>query len=95
MKITCWSNEIARVMGIEREWTGFETYDLILDDTEAELTTEHAASSFGLPVLVYKGIAYGPTDLPGVTLLVPSGISDEDSRAAKAAGWNIGENDDQ
>jgi hypothetical protein len=29
----------------------------------AELTTEHAASSYGKPVLVLDGVAYGPEDL--------------------------------
>ena len=29
----------------------------------AELTTEHAASSYGRPVLVYEGEAFGPDDV--------------------------------
>ena len=29
----------------------------------AKLTTEHAASSYGQPVLVWRGEAYGPGDL--------------------------------
>ena len=29
----------------------------------AQLTTEHVASSKGIPVLVYEGNAYGPEDM--------------------------------
>ena len=29
----------------------------------AELTTEHSASSYGRPVLVYEGEAFGPGDV--------------------------------
>ena len=33
----------------------------------AQLTTNHAASSYGQPVLVLNGVAYGPADvIPGV-----------------------------
>ena len=45
------------------------------DDTEpyygqrAQLTTEHPASSYGLPVLVYDGQPIGPADLPAWTEL--------------------------
>ena len=30
---------------------------------EGTLTTDHAASSYGQPVLVYEGTAYGPGDV--------------------------------
>ena len=41
-------------------------YKMFGDYGEAELTTEHAASSYGRPVLVIGGEAYGPSDLlPG------------------------------
>lgn len=29
----------------------------------ASLTTDHAASSYGIPVLVFEGRAYGPDDM--------------------------------
>jgi hypothetical protein len=34
-----------------------------LDNTKGTLTTEHAASSYGQPVLVRDGIAYGASDM--------------------------------
>lgn len=34
----------------------------IFSDTFAELTTDNAASSYNMPVLVFNGIAYGPGD---------------------------------
>lgn len=33
----------------------------------ATLTTDHAASSYGLPVVLIDGEAHGPADLPGDT----------------------------
>jgi hypothetical protein len=31
-------------------------------DESATLTTDHPASSYGMPLLIYKGIAYGQDD---------------------------------
>jgi len=39
------------------------TLDLPASDGTYTLTTEHAASSYGMPVLVVDGAAYGPGDL--------------------------------
>jgi hypothetical protein len=65
-----------------REW---------LDDNAAELSTDHPASSRGMPVLVRGGTAYGPADLPGVTIMLGhaelSGGRFIDS--ARAAGWAV------
>ncbi len=42
------------------------SYDLAIaahdDGRIGVLTTNHAASSYGLPVLVIEGVAYGPSD---------------------------------
>lgn len=58
------------------------------EDHEAELTTEHPASSRGLPVLVKDGTAYGPGDLADVTIHLTS--SDTDLIGpARAAGWTV------
>lgn len=68
MKITVYSNRIRELSG--------EPFDLLtaLEDTEAMLTTERAESSYGQPVLVYRGRAYGPGDLPGLDpLLIRAG----------------------
>jgi hypothetical protein len=35
----------------------------IVDGKPVELTTEHAASSYGIPVLVFDNVAYGPGDI--------------------------------
>ena len=34
----------------------------IINDTKAELTTDHSASSYRMPVLIVEGKAYGPAD---------------------------------
>lgn len=49
---------------------------------EVNLTTEHAASSYGLPVLVLSGQAYGPTDL------LPSG----EAAAVYVGRWSLDSN---
>lgn len=62
----------------------------ILSDAEARLTTEHAASSHGQPVLVYDDRAYGPGDLHGLVLTASAKLAGaEEVRAARAAGWDI------
>ena len=38
------------------------TFHLPCENGRAILTTEHAASSYGQPVLVWRGVAYGPAD---------------------------------
>lgn len=38
--------------------------DLFADPQEGVLTTDHAASSYGLPVLVAGGQVYGPSEVP-------------------------------
>ena len=54
---------------------------------EARLTTEHAASSHGLPVVVVGGQAYGPFDLetalPRYQINVPDGDQDAEVAAAR------------
>lgn len=61
------------------------------EDESAELTTDHARSSFGQAVLVKDGKVYGPGDLPGVTIHL--GNTEASGAAliepAKAAGWNV------
>ena len=55
------------------------------DLREAVLTDEHAAASYGLPVLVVDGVAHGPADLPGHPYLY--GVPEELCPWAEAAGW--------
>ena len=59
---------------------------------EAILTTNHAASSHGLPVVVVGGQAYGPLDLeaalPRYQINVPEGDQDAE-RAARDAGYRV------
>lgn len=43
-------------LGVRVEWPG--------NIRSASLTTEHATSSYGIPVLVMGGEALGPADLP-------------------------------
>lgn len=70
--------------------SGFSLCDW-LDDNAAELTTDHARSSHGMPVLVKGGRVYGPADLPGVTLHLSA--TNEDTinlvAPARAAGWTV------
>ena len=77
---------LAAAMG--RGWSPL-TY---FDDHGSELTTEHAASSYGMPVLVRgDGKVYGPGDLPGVVLHL-SATNDADAELiapAVAAGWTV------
>ena len=53
-------------------------------------TTAHPRSSYGLPVLVYEGQAYGPADLPGLHVVVDvRDASPADIAAIRGAGWQI------
>lgn len=52
------------------------------------LTTEHAASSYGQPILLVDGQPYGPGDLPG-TVMIPAGTDPTIVHAAKRAGWRV------
>ena len=58
----------------------------------AELSDEHAASSYGLPVIMIDGQAYGPADLPDGYIIVLNGRGNPDiedlARRAKAAGYH-------
>jgi len=62
-----------------------------MEDHAALLTTEHPTASRGLPVLVMEGVAYGPGDLPSVTLVI--GNTERSGAAmiepARAAGWRV------
>lgn len=55
------------------------------------LTTDHAASSHGLPVVVVDGVVYGPAELDGDLAVADS--KDPNNRAllitAKSAGYSI------
>ncbi len=55
---------------------------------EAELTTEHSASSYGIPVLVIDGEAYGPGDFVGKEVLIVEADQDE-LEALAHAGYSI------
>ena len=61
---------------------------------DCTLTTERAESSYGLPVLVLEGIAYGPADIGRQVLEIDSGfvtvaVKEADLQAARAAGYNV------
>lgn len=62
-----------------------------LDDNAALLTDEHPSSSHGLPVLVKDGVAYGPTDLPHVTLVIGNTVLTGAMfiESAARAGWGV------
>lgn len=72
---------------IGREWSFADALDYDL----AELTTEHPSSSRGLPVLVADGRAYGPSELPGVVLVLSSTNPAEADLIgpARAAGYTV------
>jgi hypothetical protein len=85
--ITVHVEGLAEALGLPfrfREW---------LDDNAAELTTDHPASSYGMPVLVRDGTAYGPGDLPAVTIVL--GNTERSGSgfiaSARAAGWTVRE----
>lgn len=61
------------------------------EDYGAELTTEHARSSYGQAVLVKDGKVYGPGDLPTVTIYLgnTTASSADLIEPAKAAGWTV------
>lgn len=64
---------------------------------EAQLTTEHSASSYGLPVMVAEGQVYGPAEVQAVIIArewprhrpadVQSQNAEEALQAAKRAGY--------
>ena len=66
---------------------------------EFELSVSHSASSYGIPVLVYKGEAYGKNDFPPLggdfslfdsALIVSHAFPDLESRppeVCKFLGW--------
>ena len=59
------------------------------------LTTEHATSSYGLPVWVSDrtGKAHGPADIQGEIVLMDQGQTEEEAqemiRLARAAGYTV------
>lgn len=55
--------------------------------TPAVLTTQHSASSYGLPVLLLAGKPYGPGDLPDAVLVVRDPVI---AARAEAAGYRVG-----
>lgn len=64
----------------------------LLDRDEAVLTTDHARSSRGLPVVIRNGRAFGPADLPGTVLhwsTTESAVAASMIAPARAAGWSI------
>lgn len=61
----------------------------LLSDADAVLTTDHPRSSYGLPVLIYKGHAYGPGDVRGVVVSLYNDTTVGVMAAARAAGWDI------
>lgn len=60
-----------------------------LDEGEVVLTTNHARSSYGQPVLLWQGEAYGPADLPGLVLRTNATVSVPFFEAARLAGWTF------
>ena len=54
----CWSPD-----GLEEDATLTSVPLTLPDGRDARITTEHAASSYGMPVLVIDGQAYGPGDI--------------------------------
>jgi len=66
-----------------RVWIGKATF-------AAVLTTEHAASIYGMPVVLLHGNPYGPADLPpGYGIELPDGISLADKAVVREAGYSI------
>lgn len=63
----------------------------MLTDGDAELTTESSRSSYGQPVLSYRGTIYGPGDLPEVELVAFHDTPPEAIAAARGAGWTVRE----
>lgn len=85
------ATQIVHVEGLaEALGLGFSFRDW-LDDNAAELTTEHAAASYGQAILLRDGHAYGPGDLPGVTIYL--GTTEASGAGliepARAAGWRV------
>lgn len=54
-------------------------------DILATLTTDHPASSYGLPVVILDGVAVGPAECPAIVWAE----SDELIEAARRAGYAI------
>lgn len=55
----------------------------------AYLTTEHAASSYGLPVLVKRGQAFGPGDIAPLALTLTRRQDAAHGDAARGAGFTV------
>ncbi len=51
---------------------------------DAMLSDEHAAASYGLPVVLIHGVAHGPGDLPGHII-----VGQDAEMAAWAIGWTV------
>lgn len=88
-EITIHVNGLADALGIGfrfREW---------YDDNAAVITDEHPSSSYGMPVLVKDGTAYGPADLPDVTLVLGNTerTGAQFIESAARAGWSVRVND--
>lgn len=67
----------------------FNIYDLESVSIEVDLTCDHPASNYGLPVLVYEGQAYGATDLAGQEIVAAADAPVGEVRAAIRAGYPV------
>lgn len=76
------SNDLPAALG--RNWDLRDMFEEVL----ADLSDEHPAASYGLPVLIADGLAYGPGDLPGVTLTLIN-PSPGQVEWARGAGWAV------
>jgi hypothetical protein len=86
MNVTVFSEALSRAEQRPFDWFG------ALDEVEGTLTDDHPFANYGLPVVVSKvsGRAYGPGDLRGAVLSVPSlGITVDELLRARQAGWQI------
>jgi hypothetical protein len=86
MNVTVFSETLGRTEQRPFDWFG------ALDEGEGTLMDEHSFANYGLPVVVSKvsGRAYGPSDLRGAVLSVPSmGITVDELLRARQAGWQI------
>lgn len=74
----------------------FDPTRLFSDATDGILTDEHAASSYGLPVLANAatGTVYGPAELPRGTCLALGELAGAEeiafARRAAEAGYHVG-----
>ena len=67
----------------------FDVYDLESVSIEIEITCDHPASSYGLPVRVYEGQAYGAADIAGLEIVAAADATVAEVRAAVAQGYPI------